>query len=94
MSKQIYDFAMKYGATMKFNATVTYASLQIMYHYMQEGESGNFRDLMKEFPFLLEDFKGIIQQHYSGDIFRSLEAKKNIIQPDLEPFEYAETIDR
>jgi hypothetical protein len=49
---------------------------------------------MKEFPLLLKDFKGVIKQYYSGDIFKSPEAKINIIQPDLESFEYAETVDR
>jgi len=92
MCTQIYDFAIKYGATMKFNATVTYASLQIMYHYMNKGESNNFPDLMKEYPYLLKDFKGEIQKHYSWDVFRSLEAKANIHEPDLTPFEYAATI--
>ena len=94
MCTQIYDFAIKYGATMKFNATVTYASLQIMYSYIQEGKSDNFSDLMKEFPSLLEDFKGEIQKYYSWDVFRSLEAKTKIHEPDLKPFEYAATINR
>lgn len=94
MCKQIYDFAIKYGATMKFNATVTYASLQIMYHYIQKGESKNFSDLMKEYPSILKDFKGEIEKHYSWDVFRSLEAKAKIIQPDLEPFKYAAAINR
>ena len=93
MCTQIYDFAIKYGATMKFNATVTYASLQIMYHYINKGESDNFPDFMKEYPYLLKDFKGEIQKHYSWDVFRSLEAKANIHEPDLTPFEYAATID-
>lgn len=94
MCKQIYDFAIKYGATMKFNATVTFASLNIMNQYINKSESKSFPDLMKEFPLLLKDFKGVIKQYYSGDIFRSPEAKTNIIQPDLESFEYAETVDR
>ena len=93
MCTQISDFAIKYGATMKFNATVTYASLQIMYHYMNKGRSDNFPDLMKEYPYLLEDFKGEIQKYYSWDVFRSLEAKANIHEPDLKPFEYAAAID-
>ena len=94
MCTQIYDFAIKYGATMKFNATVTYASLQIMYHYMNKGESLNFSDLMEEFPQLLKDFKTEIQKHYSWDVFRSPEAKANILQPDLEPFQYATAVNR
>ena len=93
MCTQIYDFALKYGATMKFNATVTYASLQIMYSYMQNSKSDNFKGLMDEFPHLLQDFKCEIQKHYSWDVFRSPEAKSKIHQPDLEPFLYAATID-
>ncbi|MEQ6124942.1 hypothetical protein AAON49_12105 [Pseudotenacibaculum sp. MALMAid0570] len=93
MCQQIYDFAIKYGATMKFNATVTYASLQIMYHYMQEGKSENFSDLMKEFPHLLQDFKTEIKIYYSWDVFRSPEAKAKIHNPDLKPFAHAATID-
>ena len=94
MCNQIYDFAIKYGATMKFNSTVTYASLQIMYSYLSKGKSDNFQDLMKEFPNLLKDFKAEIQKHYSWDVFRAPEAKAKIHEPDLEPFEYAAAIDR
>ena len=89
MCTQIYDFAIKYGATMKFNATVTYASLQIMYHYMNQGNSDSFKDLMIEFPHLLQDFKREIQKYYSWDVFCSPEAKANIHEPDLKPFAYA-----
>jgi hypothetical protein len=86
MCTQIYDFAIKYGATMKFNATVTYASLQIMSQYMNKGVSQNFPDLMLEFPHLLQNFKAEIQKHYSWDVFRSPEAKAKIHQPDLKAF--------
>lgn len=94
MCTQIYDFAIKYGATMKFNATVTYASLQIMYHYIMTGKSNTFSDLMKEFPHLLENFKEEIKKHYSWDVFRSLEAKAKVHEPDLKPFSYAAAINR
>lgn len=86
MCTQIYDFAIKYGATMKFNATVPYASLQIMNQYMEKGSSYNFKDLMIEFPHLLNDFKAEIQKYYSWDVFRSSEAKAKIQEPDLKPF--------
>lgn len=94
MCTQIYDFAIKYGATMKFNATVTYASLQIMYEYMQKGKSNSFLEMMEEFPHLLQDFKGEIQQYYSWDVFRSPEAKTKIHQPDKKPFMYEAAINR
>lgn len=87
MCSQIYDFAIKYGATMKFNATVTYASLQIMNSYMEQGSSDNFSDLMLEFPHLLKDFKAEIQKYYSWDVFRSPEAKAKIYEPDLLNFQ-------
>ncbi len=71
---------------MKFNATITFASLSIINLYIKKSTSYNFYDLMKEFPLLLEGFKGVIKQHYSSDFFRSLEVKSNILQPYLKTF--------
>ena len=79
---------------MKFNATVTYASLQIMYRYMNDGESSNFSGLMDEVPHLLKKFKEEIQKHYSWDVFRSPQAKATIYHPDLVPFQYEATVNR
>lgn len=85
-SNQLQAFANKYNADGKYNATVTFASIQIMNHFMNESESYDFQDFINEFPQLKVNFKQVLQTHYSGDIFTSKEAKENILQPDLVPF--------
>lgn len=84
-SEQLQDFALKYNATNKYNATVTFASIEIMQHFIDKSNAYDFQDFMNEFPQLKEDFKSVLKQHYSGDIFTSKEAKQNILQPDLLP---------
>ena len=85
-SNQLQVFANKYNADGKYNATVTFASIEIMNDFMNESDAYDFQDFMNEYPQLKTDFKGVLQQHYSGDIFTSKEAKEKIIQPDLIPF--------
>lgn len=85
-SNQLQAFANKYNADGKYNATVTFASIQIMNHFMNKSESYDFQDFINEFPQLKVNFKQVLQTHYSGDIFTSREAKQQILQPDLVPF--------
>ena len=85
-SKQLQDFANKYNADGKYNATVTFASIQIMDKYIQNSDAYDFQDFINEFSQLKSNFKAIISIHYSGDVFASKEAKQNILLPDLIPF--------
>jgi hypothetical protein len=83
---QLQAFANKYNAEGKYNATVTFASIEIMSHFMEHSDAYDFQDFINEFPQLKTDFKKVLQTHYSGDIFTSKEAKQQVIQPDLVPF--------
>ena len=85
-SSQLQEFANKYNADGKYNATVTFASIQIMKHFIDNSDTYDFQDFINDFPQLKTNFKQVLQTHYSGDIFTSKEAKKNILQPDLVPF--------
>ena len=85
-SSQLQEFANKYNADGKYNATVTFASIQIMKFYLEKSDAYDFQDFINEFPQLKTNFKQVLQTHYSGDIFTSKEAKQNILQPDLAPF--------
>ena len=85
-STQLQEFAKKYNADGKYNATVTFASIQIMNHFINQSDAYDFQDFINEFPQLKTNFKQVIQTHYSGDVFTSKEAKQNILQPDLVPF--------
>lgn len=87
MCKQIKIFATYHGAPKKFNATVTYASLHIMRMYIEVSKTDKFHDLLEEFPLLLSDFKKEIKKFYSVDVFNNEIAKREIINPDIKPFE-------
>ena len=85
-STQLQNFARKYNADGKYNATVTFASIQIIKHFIEKSNTYDFQDFINEFPQLKGNFKEILATYYSGDIFTSKEAKKHILQPDLMPF--------
>ena len=85
-SFQLKQFAKKHNANTKYNATVTFASIQIIQHYIEKSNAYDFQDFINEFPQLKTNFKHLLQTHYSGNIFTSLEAKQQILQPDLVSF--------
>ena len=86
MNAQILAFAIANNARDNFNRTVTTAAVYTMQHLMSRAQSQDFNGLLEEFPRLKTDFKGLLAAHYSGDIFRSKEAKANFLEPDLAPF--------
>ena len=86
MVSQIKTYAEHYGVKEKFNKTVTISAVKIMSHYMSSSSTNSFSELVNEFPILTEDFKSILSQHYSFNVFGDSEAKKEFIAPDLRPF--------
>lgn len=86
MVKQIKAYAEFYGATNKFNKTVTIASVKAMNHFIEKATTESFQDLIQEFPKLVRDFKNILSRHYSFNVFSDPKAKKEFILPDLLSF--------
>ena len=84
---QIEQYAQSLGAKDKFNKTVTVAALKAVYHFMNRSTTNNFLDLIREFPRLKTEFKGLMNAHYGIDIFKSPQAKKEFIEPDLLAFD-------
>lgn len=87
IQKQLQNFVTQIGAKDKYNETVTIVAMKVMDHFMQKSEADSFQDFIKEYPQLKTNFKGLIGNHYSYDIFKSDTAKKDYIAPDLEGFE-------
>jgi len=85
-SSQLQKLAEKHNAEGKYNATITYASIQILSHFIEKSDAYDFQDFIHEFSQLKSKFKELLTTHYSGDIFTSIEAKQQILQPDLVPF--------
>ncbi len=86
--RQLYRYTDSLGAADKFNKTVTVAAIKAVHHFMGKSVSDNFPDFVREFPRLKTNFKDLLACHYGEvDIFRSEEAKREYIEPQLLPFD-------
>lgn len=83
---QITNYVNHLGAQDKYHHTLTVAAVHIVHHFMQASDIDNFGDFILASPRLKADFKGLIQAHYSFDIFQSKQAKEEYMEPDVLPF--------
>jgi hypothetical protein len=61
----------------KFNATLTNAYTEILYHFMQNSSTNNFEKLLREFPRLKFNFKNLVKTHYGYDIMKEHRAESS-----------------
>ncbi|MDC8003230.1 hypothetical protein POV27_04165 [Aureisphaera galaxeae] len=87
VATQLLNFVERLGERDKYNETLTVAAVKMMGHFMQRSKSESFQDFITAWPQLKSGFKGLIQSHYSIDIFTDEEAKKEYLAPDLLPFD-------
>ena len=83
----IKSYVQVLGASDKFNQTLTVAAVEAVSHFMHKRETKSFENFIAANPELSTNFKGLLQTHYSFDIFSSNSAKSNYIAPDLVPFD-------
>ncbi len=86
LDTQLIKYVTSLGARNKYNKTVTIAAVKAVHHFMQKTDSNNFKDFIKEFPRLKTNFKDLLSQHYSIDIYNSENAKSSFFEPNLLPF--------
>jgi len=86
IQSQLQNFVAFVGVKDKYNTTVTVVAMKVVHHFMKKSKSNNFKDFIVENPQLKKNFKGLIDSHYSFDIFKSTKAKFEFIEPDLLPF--------
>lgn len=84
---QLISFVKFVGATGKYNQTLTIAAIKAVSHFVKKSKSKTFQDFIIEFPRLKNNFKDLMNCHYSVDIFNSPKAKKEFVEPDLMPFD-------
>lgn len=82
----IQNFVKHVGAEEKYHKTLTITAIEIVNHFMSKKASKTFKEFISEFPKLKNNFKELIEQHYSYDIFQSAKAKNEYLEPDLIPF--------
>jgi hypothetical protein len=84
---QLVAFVSALGAYDKYNKTLTIAAIRAVYHFKLRSKSDNFQDFIIEFPRLKHNFRQLIECHYSTDIFKSVQAKQEYLEPELLPFD-------
>ena len=83
---QLKKFVAHVGATDKYHTTLTIVAVRAVNHFIQKSDHTDFQTFIAAFPKLKSDFKGLINSHYSYDIFQSEKARKKFLKPDLVPF--------
>ena len=83
---QLKNFVGILGFKDKYHHTVTVAAVRAVNHFMTDSTTENFEEFIKEQPRLKTNFKDLLNQHYSSDIFTSKEARNKYLEPDLLPF--------
>ncbi len=86
LCKQIKIFDITFDDGTKYNKTITIACVKAVNHFVQKSKSVVFKDFILEFPRLITNFKELLNQHYSFDIYHSKLAKEEFLEPDLLPF--------
>ncbi|WP_108808555.1 hypothetical protein [Aquimarina spinulae] len=84
---QLQYFVEFVGAKDKYNKTLTIVATKAVNHFMNQSKSDNFKDFIVEFPQLKTNFKQLIDNHYSFDIFNSEKAKTEFLAPDILTFD-------
>ena len=90
ITAQLKEYVFYLGATDKYNETVTIAAIKAVYHFMLKSGAETFQDFISSHPRLKADFKTLIRQHYTTNVFQSEEAKKRFMEPDLLTFDVGE----
>jgi len=87
IQNQLENFVAHVDAKDKYNKTVTIVAMKTVYYFMKQSKTTNFKDFIIETPQLKNNFKGLINNHYSFDIFKSVKAKSEFLKPDLIAFD-------
>ncbi|WP_426482219.1 hypothetical protein [Chryseobacterium sp. R2ACT005] len=86
ITEQLQNFVRHLGVTDKYNETLTVSAIKAVKHFIQKGSIASFYEFITIHQRLKTDFKNIIEQHYSFDIFDSTTAKEKYLKPDLLEF--------
>jgi hypothetical protein len=86
ITAQLQNYVRHLGVTDKFNKTLTVAAIKVVKHFMQKKAIDTFYEFIMTHPRLKTSFRNIIEQHYGFDIFTSVKAKEEYLEPDLLEF--------
>lgn len=83
IESQLKNFVAHVEAKDKYHQTVTIVAVEAVNHFVKKSNSNNFKTFIEEHHQLMNDFKGLVNSHYTFDVFNSEKARKEFIEPDL-----------
>lgn len=87
ISFQLLNYVTNLGERNKYNATLTVAAIKIVHHFMLKSKTETFKEFILENHSLKDNFKELLNWHYTTNIIVSAEASHEYIAPDLLPFD-------
>lgn len=82
----IRNFDRKVGDGSKYHHTLTMASVRVVDHFLRKCPDCDFETLLSTYPRLLQNFRFLIDQHYSRSVWNNPVAKEFFAEPDLQAF--------
>ncbi len=70
----------------KFHQTMTEAGVKVVNHFMTRSRSTDFVSLLEEFPKLRNQFKSLLESHYSKAKLQGEQGRTTFLEPDLLSF--------
>ena len=83
----VRELASGFGAPEKYSHTLTIAFMRIINKRMQGQSSDRFEEFLAANPDLVLDAQSLLFRHYSRDRLNSEQARREWLEPDLEPFD-------
>ena len=87
IQEQLKKFVVQAGAADKYHTTLTIVAIRAVNHFMKKSDHSNFKDFIGDFPQLKNNFKALINSHYSFNIFENEKARTEFLNPDLVAFD-------
>lgn len=82
----IARYARSPGMAEMFNRTITIASAHIIAHFLSRSRTADFATFIAQFPRLRNNFRELLDAHYSDRLHSGEDAAANFLEPDLQPF--------
>ena len=81
---QIFDSTFDDGT--KYHKTITVAFAHLIAEQQSKHHSTDFKTFISQSSELIADYRNLLREHYSYDLFKNERAKKVFVAPDLKPF--------
>lgn len=86
IENQLKKFVAHVGAKNKYHQTLTIVAVRVVHHFAQQAKEKSFQSFIQQFPDLKNNFKQLINSHYTYDVFNSEKARILYQEPDADPF--------